>query len=197
MSAVKLDLNCEATYHETFFTPEEATEIFDYLSSINTFTKPQEVELASGEIFTLPTGKIIFSAQDLIDQNRFPENVWGKSFSWSPIMLKIKDKVEQLTGHEFQVCVCIYYTDGTAHVDYHSDKYGYGDTTVIPSLSFGAERPFLLKENATQKTHKVLMPHGSMIVMGKHCQDRYEHAVPVDPNCKAPRINLTFRKVNG
>lgn len=195
MSAVTLDLNCEATYHKSFFTSDEANEIYVFLSSIKVFTKPQVVELASGELFTLPTGKIIFSSQDLIDENKFPENIWGKSISWSPIMLKIKDKVEQLTGHEFQVCVCIYYADGTAYVDYHSDKHSYGDTTVIPSLSFGAERLFLLKENATQKVHELSMPHGSMIVMGKHCQDRYEHAVPVDPNCAEPRINLTFRKV--
>lgn len=195
MSIHKLDLNCEAFYHETFFEREEANQINDYLSTIQSLTKPQEVELATGEIFTLPNGKIIFSDQDLIDQNKFPENIWGKSFAWSPLMLKIKDKVEQHTNHEFQVCVCIYYPDGESYVAYHSDKYSYGDTTVIPSLSIGAERTFQLKENVTQKVHELSLAHGSMIVMGEYCQDRYEHALPVDPICSKPRFNMTFRKV--
>jgi hypothetical protein len=195
MNSTALDLNCEVTYHEPFFNPKEADEIFEYLSGFEALVTLQKIELATGEFFTLPTGKIIFSDQDLIDSNKFPENIWGKSLAWSPLMLKIKNKVEQLSGHEFQVCVCIYYPDGESHVAYHADKFSYGDTSVIPSLSFGAERLFQLKENATQKVHEMSLAHGSMVLMGKHCQDRYEHAVPIDPSCTEPRINLTFRKV--
>lgn len=194
---IKLDLNCDVTYHEAFLQPEESKSIFKYLCSIEALTRPQEVLMATGETFTLPNGKIIFTDQKIIDQQKFPEAIWGVSLPWSSIMLRLKNKVEALTSHQFQVGVCIYYPDGTSNVDYHADKFSYGDTSVIPSLSFGAERIFQFKENATQKVHEMRLADGSMVVMGEHCQDRYQHALPLDKSCKQPRVNITFRKVSG
>lgn len=37
------------------------------------------------------------------------------------------------------------------------------------------------------------LPNGSLLLMGDGCQERYEHSLPLDPGCTAPRINLTFR----
>ncbi|MBY4678826.1 alpha-ketoglutarate-dependent dioxygenase AlkB [Marinobacterium arenosum] len=35
---------------------------------------------------------------------------------------------------------------------------------------------------------------GSLLIMGKGCQEVYEHAVPIDHKYLNPRINLSFRQ---
>ena len=78
---------------------------------------------------------------------------------------------------------------------YHSDPSAYGNTDCIASVSLGAEREFLLRDQENpDETYSYLLENGSLIIMGEHCQEHYEHAVPPDPTCHAPRINLTFRK---
>lgn len=70
----------------------------------------------------------------------------------------------------------------------------YGDTSTIPSLSLGEERKFCLREKQTLKVAEVLLKNGSLLIMGKDCQEKYEHALPIDSNYKKGRINITFRK---
>ena len=106
----------------------------------------------------------------------------------------VKEKVETYTGHQFETCVCIYYPDGNSGVGYHSDFIAFGDTTLIPSLSLGEDRIFKLREKETLIEHEILLNNGSLIIMGEHCQERYEHSLPENSKYKNPRINLTFRK---
>ncbi len=86
-------------------------------------------------------------------------------------MYTIKERVENVVGHQFQTCVCVYYPDGNSGVDYHSDSVAYGDTNVIASVSLGQERLFNLREKATQKEHELLLHQGSLLIMGEGCQE--------------------------
>lgn len=108
--------------------------------------------------------------------------------------MELRRKIESLTGRIFGACVCIYYRDGTKGVDFHRDLPAFGDTSVIPSVSLGAERTFVLRNVSDHSDRFVLKPaHGSLIVMGEGCQQRYEHAVLHDETVTRARINLTFR----
>ena len=147
-----------------------------------------------GKSNTSDFGKITFIDQNLNDANKFPELLWGKTEVLPETLILIKNRVEKIAKMIFHVCVCIYYPDGNSGVSYHSDYPAFGDTTVIPSLSIGEEREFNLREKTTMKEHSILLEEGSLIIMGEHCQDRYEHSLPTNPIYKNPRINLTFRK---
>jgi alkylated DNA repair dioxygenase AlkB len=192
---MKLPLNCEVEYLQHFLPTEESAKLFNLL--MEQFTPSTfEVLLASGERFKTETGKVTFMDEVLYTANRFPPDIWGQTAVWPDPLRKVKEKVETLTGHAFQVGVGILYPDGNTGIDYHSDLVAFGDTSYIPSLSLGEERRFFLREKTTQEESNLLLHQGSLIIMGEHCQERYEHSLPVDPACDGARVNITFRKVD-
>ncbi|MEO1628577.1 MAG: alpha-ketoglutarate-dependent dioxygenase AlkB, partial [Bacteroidota bacterium] len=71
----------------------------------------------------------------------------------------------------------------------------YGHTDCIASISLGAERQFSFRrmDDVSEQCNLVLQ-NGSLLVMGQHCQQRYQHAILPQSDCQQPRINLTFRK---
>ena len=109
-------------------------------------------------------------------------------------MKKLKEKIENFTNRKFEVCVLIYYPDGNSGVDFHSDYVAFGDTSIIPSISLGEEREFKFREKESEVEVSQTLENGSLILMGRYCQKRYEHSLPINPKYKEPRINLTFRK---
>jgi alkylated DNA repair dioxygenase AlkB len=74
----------------------------------------------------------------------------------------------------------------------------YGHNPVIASVSFGAERPFLLKRNADESDKRTFMlGGGAVLIMGGACQAAWKHSLPERKATPGPRINLTFRHVIG
>ncbi len=189
-----LDLNCEIKYKEFFLSEEESDAIYNELFDIKELTTPFSMTLFNGETYQENYGKHMFMDVELFINNNLPSDIWGPTKSWTKPLLAVRDKIADETGHRFQVCVCIYYPDGNSGVDYHSDTVAFGDTSQIVSISLGEERVFHLREKTTQKVHEIVLKKGSLLLMGEHCQERYEHALPLDSNYKQPRINLTFRK---
>ncbi len=177
-----------------FLKTPEALELFHELLTYHKLTSKFTLTLANGEQYQENYGKMMFIEGHLFEENRFPESIWGPNQIWSDKMTLVKDRIERDTGHTFETCVCIYYPDGNSGVDYHSDAPAFGDTTHIASISMGAERIFHLREKQNKKVNEMVLKNGSLLLMGEGCQDRYEHALPLDSNCKSPRINLTFRK---
>ncbi|GEQ85846.1 hypothetical protein ULMS_13540 [Patiriisocius marinistellae] len=183
-------------YHEDFMSIQEANELFEYLMGIKTLTSMLEIDTETGDSFTFNFGKMIFVDKELKEQNRFPKENWGKSLEWSKHIIPLKKRIEQHTNCEFKTCVCIFYPDGNSGVDYHADKIAFGDTSIIPAISLGEERPFKLRENKSRKEIGLFLKHGSLLIMGARCQDDFEHSLPEDASFKQPRISLTFRKVD-
>lgn len=190
---MKLPLNCEVEYIAGFLDFKEAQDLFLELSDVvnqTFFHLPSE----KGKRVDFNFGKVMFVDQNLLDENRFSEEHWGITMGWFGSLKKLKDKIEKFTNNEFQTCVLIYYPDGNSGVDFHSDYSAFGDTTLIPSISLGEAREFKFREKESRIEFTQLLTDGSLIIMGKHCQERYDHSLPLNHNCKKPRINLTFRK---
>ena len=190
---MRLDLNCEVDYLSDFLTQVESIELYNHLSEYSQLTDMMTTN-ALGPSLSLNFGKMTFLDKELIASGKYHRSHCHNVFEWSGLMSKIKNRIEKLTRHIFQVCVCIYYPDGNSGVLYHSDYPAFGDTSYIPSLSLGEERVFMLREKETEMEHSIVLQNGSLIIMGDYCQERYEHAIPLDPNYRNPRINLTFRK---
>jgi len=80
---------------------------------------------------------------------------------------------------------------------WHSDQdlRRYGDAPNIASVSFGAERDFVLKrkdESGRQLVYR--LGGGAALLMGGKTQEFWQHSVPRRAGAFA-RINLTFRNV--
>jgi len=190
---MKLPINCEVDYFRGFLDLEDAKGLYLELSElVKELNYIPQTE--SGISFEVNFKKIMFLDQDLIGENKFPEEQWGPTRVWTSKLKRLKVKIESFTKQQFQVCVLIFYPDGSAGVDYHSDFMAFGDTTIIPSISLGEERVFKFRNKENGNELSTLLEDGSLIIMGKHCQNRYEHSLPIDFKYKNPRINLTFRK---
>ncbi|CAM1369631.1 2OG-Fe(II) oxygenase superfamily protein [Tenacibaculum sediminilitoris] len=187
-------LNNVISYSSNFLTKKEATELFQQLTNLSELTNMMEMKLPSDEVIKYNFGKVMFVDSDLLEKNVFPKSAWGNVVEWPKYILPLKKQIEKHTGYEFQTCVCIYYPDGNSGIDYHSDKMAFGNTNIIPSVSLGEERVFYIRENNTMIESKVLLEHGSLLVMKDGCQEHYEHSLPENPKYFKPRVNLTFRR---
>ena len=85
----------------------------------------------------------------------------------------------------------------TDKLAYHSDydEARYGPDPVIASVSFGAERDFILRRNADHDRKIVFaLGAGAAMLMHGTCQKTWEHSVPArKAGFVNGRINLTFR----
>ena len=126
--------------------------------------------------------------------------------AWTPTLLRIKARIETVTASRFNSVLLNYYRDGSDSVSWHSDdEPELGGDPVIGSVSFGSERPFLLKHKAapagkrghTRSHLTVRLPNGSYLEMGPGMQRNWVHQLPKRPRLAGERINLTFRRILG
>ena len=191
---MRLPLNCTLDYWKNFLSLKEADDLFHEFVSAYQIADSFINFTVNGKKFRSDFGKITVVDQLLYENDAFPEALYGKTMTWPASLQLIKTRIEKMTQRAFQFCVCIYYPDGNSGVAFHSDPPAYGETTVIPSLSLGEERNFQLREIKTGAIHEMILNKGSLLVMGQHCHERYEHCLPEDPSYKKARINMTFRQ---
>ena len=189
---MKLPLDCEATYDATFLASDESSRLFEFITS-NCDLTDRSIQMADGRHAQLDVGSHTFVDRDLTGFESLPE-VFGPRTPWPALVQDLKDRIEAAAGRVFNVCRAIYYKDGTAGADFHSDFPAYGSTDCIASISLGEERTFAMRRrDKPEDIYRLVLADGSLLIVGEHCQDRYEHSLPVDPRYKNPRINLTFR----
>jgi len=97
-------------------------------------------------------------------------------YAWNPILLEIKYIVEQATDQTYQYVLLHLYRDYNDSLCYHCDKEAM--TSNVVSLSFGATRRFLLKENKTENVTEINLQSRDVIIMTAECQHHFKHCVP-------------------
>lgn len=115
---------------------------------------------------------------------------------WLPLLIEIKNNIEQFTRHEFNSVLCNLYRNGQDSMGWHADKEPeLGKNPCIVSLSLGEERLFKLRHNKSKQTVDIVLSNGSLLLMGGELQYHWRHAVPKTQKPKSERINLTFRNI--
>lgn len=113
---------------------------------------------------------------------------------WTKELLRLKEISEERTGTSFNSCLLNLYHNGDEGMAYHSDdEKALAKDSAIASLSFGAERKFLLKHKKTKETISVFLEQGSLLVMKDETQTNWLHRLPPTKKVNNPRVNLTFR----
>jgi alkylated DNA repair dioxygenase AlkB len=117
---------------------------------------------------------------------------------WTPLLLEIKQRVEQTAGVRYNSLLINQYRDGKDSVSWHSDdESGLGINPSIASVSFGAVRSFHLRHRQNKELrHKLDLGHGSLLLMQGPTQHYWHHQVSKTSRAVGPRVNLTFRFVN-
>lgn len=120
---------------------------------------------------------------------------------WHPLLRALRDRVEEVAGCRFNSVLANAYRDGNDSMGWHSDDEAeLGARPRIASLSLGAERTFLLRRSPAlrkpgEKSRKLLLAPGSLLVMRGDSQKNFQHSVPKTRSETGLRINLTYRLV--
>ena len=123
-------------------------------------------------------------------------NATKTALTWTPALLDIKSKVEDLTKLSFNSCLLNLYHSGEEGMAWHSDdEKALGKHTNIASVSFGAERKFSFKHKKTKDKIDTYLEHGSLLMMQGETQTHWLHRLPPTKKVNTPRINLTFRTI--
>jgi alkylated DNA repair dioxygenase AlkB len=130
----------------------------------------------------------------------------GTDYTYSGLHLKPEPWVYPLTllrlraqaaaQTPFNAVLVNFYRNGDDSIAWHSDsEREFGPSPTIASLSLGATRDFVLRDNSN-KENKVTIPlsSGSLLLMAGETQEAWQHSVPKRSGV-GPRINLTFRNV--
>lgn len=119
---------------------------------------------------------------------------------WTDLLLSLKDRVEALAGHRFNSVLLNYYRNERDSMGMHSDdEPELGPAPVIASLSLGQERSLLLRHKTRTDlgTLKLPLPNQSLLIMAGATQRHWKHGIAKLSRPCGPRLNLTFRRIQG
>ena len=125
-------------------------------------------------------------------------NITMNPIPWTPILLTIKKRVEEIAKISFNSVLINLYRDGKDSMGWHSDdEPELGKDPIIASVSFGGVRKFRLRHrfNKTLAKVELNLTHGSLLMMQGKTQEFWQHQIPKTAKLVMPRINLTFRVI--
>lgn len=86
------------------------------------------------------------------------------------------------------------YRDGQDSTAWHGDRISCRrELCIVPVLTLGATRRFLIKPRAGGPSHAFRPGAGDLIVMGGRCQRDWVHAVPKAADVIGARISVNFQ----
>lgn len=180
----------DITYYPNFITGKEATHIFERL--LDETPWQQDDIKVFGKVYAQPRLTALYGT----NQKTYSySNIEMTPHVLTPTLTDLKQKVDQTCETNFTTILLNYYRDGKDSNGWHADnEKELGTNPIIASLSFGQARFFHLKHR-TDKTlkHKLLLEHGSLLVMKGETQHKWLHQIPKTAKEIQGRINITFR----
>lgn len=97
-------------------------------------------------------------------------------------------------GFNLDCCFINGYRDQRDALGWHADDSPEMDPNEpVISLSLGAERDIMLRDNMTRDIERVTLGHGSVLIMPAGFQQTHQHKIPKAGREVGPRISLTYR----
>lgn len=189
---MKINLrNGNIEYHKHFIP---ASLAFDYFHQLQQELQwRQDSVLMYGKMLAIPRLQAWYGDPDL---RYVYSNISLDTTPWTPLLEKLRDRISQQCGHEFNTVLANNYRNQRDSVSWHSDdEPELGRNPVVASLSFGATRDFQLRHNQTKEKINIALTPGSLLVMQGETQHFWQHCVPKRTRDITSRINLTFRKI--
>ena len=182
----------EIYYFPDFLTTEQANAHFkEFRESV---PWQQDDIKVFGKVYPQPRLTALFA------NNNKPyaySNIIMQPHQFTPRLLALKKRIETKTDVTFTTCLFNLYRDGKDSNGWHADnEKELGKNPVIASISLGQERYFHLKHRTKKDLkHKMLLAHGSLLLMQGETQHHWLHQIAKTAKPIAERINLTFRVI--
>jgi alkylated DNA repair dioxygenase AlkB len=186
-----MSLPPQLQYHENIFDAQSQNTLFDSLKH-DVAWKQDHIKLF-GKVH--PTPRLVAWYGDPHCTYTY-SGVVNTPLAWTPTLLTINDRIEQLLYPAKFNCVLLnFYRDGHDKMGWHSDdEKELGPNPSIASVSFGATRRFDFKHKTDPSNKLSLELHsGSVLLMQGDMQHHWLHQLPAQKRILTPRINLTFR----
>ncbi|WP_019670410.1 alpha-ketoglutarate-dependent dioxygenase AlkB family protein [Eudoraea adriatica] len=183
----------DITYFSNFMENEEATACFEKLKSSVPW-RQDEIRVY-GKLYPQPRLTALYGNND---RSYTYSGIVMKPLPFSEILSDIRKRITSLTNVEFTSCLLNLYRDGKDSNGWHSDdEKELGKNPVIASVSLGQERYFHLRHKKLKDLkHKILLEHGSLLLMSGQTQHYWQHQIPKTTRPIGERINLTFRVIS-
>ena len=182
--------DADIAYYPNFFDSNRANELFEKLK--NEIPWQQDNITVFGKTHPQPRLTSLFGNEG---KPYSYSNIVMQPNAWNPLVLFIKNEIEEICNENFTTVLLNYYRDGKDSNGWHADnEKELGRNPVIASVSFGAERFFHLQHNTIKEQKlKINLEHGSLLIMKGTTQHFWKHQIPKTAKEIGPRINLTFR----
>jgi alkylated DNA repair dioxygenase AlkB len=182
--------DAEIIYYPHFFDIKEADILLKQLAS--EIPWQQDDIKVFGKVHPQPRLTALFGN---VGKSYSYSNIKMQPQPWTPILQKIKSKVESASDTNFTTVLLNQYRDGKDSNGWHADnEKELGQNPIIASVSFGAERMFQLRHNSISNAKlNIVLEHGSLLLMKGTTQHFWKHQIPKTAKKIDSRINLTFR----
>lgn len=182
----------EVEYIDDFLTLSEADEFFKKINAETPWERP--LMKYYGKTFPIPRDTAWFGEKSYVYSG-----IRNKPNPMTNALKELRKKAEDKCDYSFNSLLINRYQNGNDKVGWHADDEPELESCeVIASISLGAEREFKLRKKDYDKekdtVHKILLEHGSLLIMRAPLQEFWEHEIPKKA-IDSPRLNLTFRYV--
>jgi alkylated DNA repair dioxygenase AlkB len=176
------------TWLPQFFTPEEAADLFATLKGGIAWKQEH------GR-FGRPFPRLTALYGDAHAVYTYSGTAY-KALPWTEELVAVRHRVEQAAAAPFNSVLLNCYRDAQDSMGFHADdEPELGTNPIVPSISLGASRRFVLRHNQSRKTLEMDLTHGSLLIMAGTLQHHWQHALPKVSVAAGERINLTFRQL--
>ena len=175
-------------YFPHFFAQDEADALF---ASLQTDIAWKQEQGRFGRLF--PRLTALYADEGIVYKY---SGVTYASLVWTAELAAVRRRVEEAAGAAFNSVLLNRYRGGQDSIGWHADdEPELGVSPVVPSISLGAERRFLLRHKKSGQKIEYALRHGSLLVMAGTLQHHWHHSIPKSAAPVGERINLTFRNI--
>jgi|MDSY01.1.fsa_nt_gb alkylated DNA repair dioxygenase AlkB len=187
----------EVNFYEEIISPLDSEYFFQQL--LNTINWRADQALIFGKL--IQTKRKVAWYVDTHDGQSFSYRYSGvtrNSLPFNELLFTLKGIVEEHSKETYNACLLNLYHTGEEGMAWHSDgEKELKKEGAIASLSFGAERKFAFKHKLSKQVISLPLSPGSLLVMKGATQQHWLHCLPPTKKVSSPRINLTFRTIEG
>lgn len=182
----------DIVYYPAFLSTAEANHYFKALKEIIPWQ--QDEITVFGKTYPQPRLTALFG------DNSRPysySNITMHPHTFTAELLELRNKLQMEIDVRFTSCLLNLYRNGRDSNGWHADdEKTLGKNPIIASISLGQERYFHLKHKLKKDLkQKLLLEHGSLLLMKGETQHCWYHQVPKTAKTVQERINITFRVI--
>jgi alkylated DNA repair dioxygenase AlkB len=184
--------DAEVLLFASLFSQLEANQFFDALRR-DILWREETIKLY-GQVHKQPRLTALYGDPDT--SYRY-SGITLESVPWIPALLKIKERIEQVSNASFNSVLLNRYRNGSDSMGWHADdEPELGRNPIIGSVSLGENRALQMKHKSDKSSRRnIPLTHGSFLLMQGAVQHHWLHQIAKSKRQMGERINLTYRLI--